>query len=80
MAVDASEEPMEGPDLTSAVLEAAICRCQVNMLFILAQKAMAWACLPPQKRGQGWVWYVLWKKLLLNAGKAGRRNLLAPGG
>lgn len=89
----ASEKPMEeatvdyslsskekGPDLATAVLEVEICRCQMNMLFILAQKAKAWVCLLLLQQGQGWVWYVLWKRLLPNAGTAGRRNLLAPGG
>lgn len=68
----ASDEPMEeatvdyiplvlrkkGPDLTTTLLEVVICRCQMNVLFILAQKAKAWACLLLQQQGQGWVWYV----------------------
>ena len=44
------------------MLEGAMCRCQTNVLFILAQKMMAWDFLLLQQQGQGWILYVLWKK------------------
>lgn len=35
------------------MLEGSMCRCQINMLFILAQKIMAWAFVLLQQQGQG---------------------------
>lgn len=66
----------KGPSSAAVLvmLEEAMCRCQINMLFMLAQKIMAWAFLLLHKDKADFC-KCYGKVILINGGKAGRRNV-----